>query len=94
MSREHGLFKSAASLERSPVSGAVQEFSGQEGDYLLGLSRYVHLNSAEEKEEGEGVQPSGSKRGQSGLAPFSLPVRIDPILRPDGFTQRATLHAV
>jgi len=48
-----------ASLERSPVSGAVQEFLVQEGDYLLGLSRYVYLSSAEEKEEGEGVQLSG-----------------------------------
>ena len=39
--------------------GRYKSFLVQEGDYLLGLSRYVYLNSAEEKEEGEGVQPSG-----------------------------------
>jgi hypothetical protein len=39
--------------------GRYKGFLVQQGDYLLGLSRYVYLNSAEEKEEGEGVQPSG-----------------------------------
>jgi len=58
----HDVLQSAALVERPSVSGAISEFFGTKGDYLLGLSRYVHLNPVRGPRLGRGSPTERRKR--------------------------------